>query len=128
MATRASKYPTKLELEILKVIWRTGPATVRQVREELAGQRNLAHTTVMTMMTIMTDKGFLKRKKQGIGYIYTPVAKEDETTGGMLGDIVERAFHGSTMAAMVHLLESGDIDDKELAKLRKIIRRKEKGA
>ncbi len=126
MAGRSSRHPTELELEILKILWRDGPCSVRHVREELAGFRNLAHTSVMTMMTIMVGKGYLKRSKKSKRYIYKPNISEEDTTQGMLGDIVERLFQGSKMTAMVQLLEMGDIDEEELTELRKLIRQKGK--
>ena len=66
MARQVSKHPTELELEILKVLWRNGPLTGRDVRDCLAIEtRDLAYTSVMTVMGIMEDKGYLKRKKSG---------------------------------------------------------------
>ena len=126
MARRTSKYPTELELEILKILWRDGEATVRQVKKQLSSFRKLAYTSVMTMMTIMTEKGYLKRRRKRNYYMYKPLIMEKATTSGMLGDIVNRVFDGSAMAAMVNLLETGDIDEAELAKLRRLITRKGK--
>jgi len=126
MARRTSKYPTELELEILKILWRDGEATVRQVKKQLSSFRKLAYTSVMTMMTIMTEKGYLKRRRKRNYYMYKPLIMEKATTSGMLGDIVDRVFDGSAMAAMVNLLETGDIDKAELAKLRRLITRKGK--
>ena len=127
MARPSSRYPTDLELEILKILWHNGTATVRQVKEQLADFRNLAHTSVMTIMTIMTEKGYLKRTKKGLGYIYKPSVNREETIRSILSDIVDRAFLGSTMAAMAHLLEISDVDEKEFAEMRKLIRKKERG-
>jgi BlaI family penicillinase repressor len=124
MARYTSKYPTELELEILKILWRDGQASVRHVRKRLAGFRKLAYTSVMTMMTIMTEKGYLKRSKEGNYYVYKPRITEEETTRGILSDIVERLFDGSATAAMVNLLETGDIDERELEQLREIITQK----
>ena len=125
MAGRSSKHPTELELEILKILWREGESTVRDVRNSLADFRALAHTSVMTIMTIMTEKGYLKRTKKGNRYVYKAKMTERDTSSNMLGDIVERVFHGSTMAAVVNLLEVGNIDDTELAELRKLVRKRE---
>ena len=127
MARRSTQHPTELELEILKILWREGAGSVREVREHLSGFRELAYTSVMTMMGIMTEKGYLKRAKQGKGYVYKPRVSKEETSRRMLGDMVERVYSGSPMTVMVNLLEMGDIDEKELAKLRKLIRQKEKG-
>ncbi len=125
MARRSSKHPTELELEILKVLWQEGESTVREVRMALADFRDLAHTSVMTMMTIMTEKGYLRRVKKGNKYLYKPRVTEEGTSLGMLEDIVERVFRGSTMAAVVNLLEAGDVDKAELAELRRLIKKKE---
>ena len=127
MARPPSRHPTELELEILKIIWQDGPSSVSHVRQQLANFRKLAHTSVLTIMVIMTDKRYLKRFKDGKRYIYETRVPEQQTTSKMLGDLVNRVFDGSATAAMVQLLEMGDIDDKELAKLRKLILQKEKG-
>ena len=124
MARPPSRHPTELELEILKVLWRDGPATVRAVRDALADQRDLAYTSVMTIMNIMVNKGYLKRAKQNGSYVYTPRVSEKVTTRGMLGDLVDRAFEGSAMAVMLNLLETSDIDAEELKRLRTLISHK----
>lgn len=123
MARPSSRYPTELELEVLKVIWRDGPSTVRHVREAISDFRELAHNSVMTIMGIMVEKEYLARKRKGKSYIYTARITEEETTGGMLGDLVDRVFHGSTKAAVLTLLETGDIDECELADLQELIQR-----
>ena len=126
MARPSSKYPTALELEILKILWRDGPGAVRAVRDALAEHRDLAYTSVMTVMNIMTAKGYLKRAKQGGSYVYRPRVSEQATTRRMLGDLVDRAFDGSAMAVMLNLLETSDIDAEELKRLRALIGRKAK--
>jgi BlaI family transcriptional regulator, penicillinase repressor len=124
MARSTSKHPTELELEILKILWRDKQATVREVRKKLLDFRKLAYTSVMTMMTIMTEKGYLNRSKEGNYYVYKPRVTERETTGGILSDIVERLFDGSAAAAMVNLLETRDIHEDELKQLRELIKQK----
>lgn len=126
MARPPSKHPTELELEILKIIWRDGPATVRTVRDALTDYRDLAYTSVMTIMNIMLAKGYLKRAKQGGSYVYRPQVSEQATTRRMLSDLVDRAFDGSAMAVMFNLLETSDIDAEELKKLRRLVGRKAK--
>lgn len=128
-----SQHPTDLELEILKVLWRLGPSPVRRVREALAAgagalhePRELAYTTVMTVMTIMTQKGYLRRTRSDTGYIYHAKARRDLTTGRMLRDLVDRAFSGSAGAAVVNLLESSEIPPEELRRLRELIDRMER--
>ena len=116
--------PTKSELEILKVLWQLGPATVRQVRDALAPVRDLAYTSVMTMMTIMTGKGYVTRTKDGRTFVYRSIYREEKASRNMLQDVVDRLFGGSTTAVMQHLLETSDLDDEELKQIRSLINRK----
>ena len=124
MARQASKHPTELELEILKILWRDGPLTGRDVRDRLAETRELAYTSVMTIMGIMENKGYVKRKKLGKTFIYSPRVTEAATKKRMLRDVVNRVYEGSTMCVVVNLLESADIDADELKQLRALIKRK----
>ena len=126
MARKASKYPTELELEILKVLWQEGACSVSQVRKALVGVRDLAHTSVMTIMSIMADKGYVTRSKEGNRFIYQASLAEQDTSSSMLGDLVDRLFSGSAAAAMVSLLETSDLDAGELAELKQLIHSKSK--
>ena len=124
MARPSSRHPTELELEILKILWQAGPLPVRRVRDALAPARDLAYTSVMTIMNIMVDKGYLARRKQGASYVYRARIREKATTGRMLRDLVTRVFDGSASAVMVNLLESADLDEAEVKRLRELLNRK----
>ena len=129
MARPTSRHPTELELEILKILWRRGPLPVREVRDELAAAdngRNPAHTSVVTMLNIMVQKGYLRRTKRRKAYGYHARVTEQSISKRMLHDIIDRVFDGSAMALMLNLFETADIDDQELKELRKLIRRKPK--
>ena len=128
MARTRSQHPTELELEILKILWEEAPLPVREVRARLESRadRPLAHSTVITMLNIMYDKGFLKRKKDGKSFLFSPKVKKDRVTGGMMGDLLSRAFNGSPAAMVLNLLETTDVDADELAEIRKLISRKTK--
>jgi BlaI family penicillinase repressor len=126
MARPTSKHPTELELEILKILWRAKPLTGRQVRDSLSDFRDLAYTSVMTIMGIMEDKGYVRRKKQGSSYVYSARIKQEVTTRRMLLDLVQRAYDGSVTSAVVNLLETSDIQPEELEQLRELIRQKTK--
>lgn len=121
MARPSSQHPTELELQILQILWRDGPAPVRHVRDTLAGVRDLAYTSVLTVMNIMTRKGYLRREKVDGSYVYWPQVDKDRTTGGMLRDLINRAFGGSAKAVMLNLLETREIDRDELKELRDLI-------
>ena len=127
MARPASAHPTELELHILKIVWRDGPATVRQVREALAESRSLAHTSVLTIMNIMVDKSYLRRTMKDGRYVYRARISERATMGKMVRDLVDRVFDGSAVAVVLQLLETSDIDPEELKELHSLINRKAKG-
>jgi predicted transcriptional regulator len=129
MARHASSHPTDLELEILKVLWKKSPLGVREVQEELAigaARRELARTSVITMMNIMHQKGYLNRRKAGNSFRFSPKVTDQEVNRGMLGDLVERVFDGSARNVVLELLESSDIAPDELVELRRLIGRKVK--
>lgn len=128
MARPASNHPTELELEILKILWRKGPSTVRQVREELAPARKLAHTSVITIMGIMTDKGYLARDAEGNTHVFRAKVSAHSVRKRMLGDLVHRAFDGSAAAVMLNLLDTSELKDDELAELRRRLNEKGKDA
>ena len=128
MARPPSQYPTGLELEILKILWRDGESPVRHVRDALAPLRDSAYTSVMTTMNIMRRKGYLKRRRNGKSFLYSPLVSEQATSRGMLSDLVERVFDGSARALMVNLLEAEGIGGGEIAELRALINEKAREA
>jgi BlaI family penicillinase repressor len=126
MARPSSRYPTELELEILKILWRGGPCLGRQVRDALVPFRDLAYTSVMTILGIMARKGYVRRSKGALGYVYRASISEELATKRMFGDMMDRLFGGSAVAVMQHLVETSDLDDEELRQLRHLIGRKAK--
>lgn len=129
MARPASRHPTELELAILKILWERGSLPTSEVRQALAqGQadRDLAHTSVVTMLNIMVGKKYLRRTKQGAAYTFHPLVKREDVSGGMLDDLVKRVFDGSAASLMLNLLERTELDEDEIRRLRRIIRRKGK--
>jgi BlaI family transcriptional regulator, penicillinase repressor len=128
MARTKSDQPTEVELEILKVLWDESPLLVRDVRAGLESRagRQLAHSSVITMLNIMHRKGFLRRRKQGKSFVFWPRDKKQHVAGRMIGDLVYRAFDGSASAMVLNLLETAEIDADELAEIRNLISRKAK--
>ncbi|TWU12094.1 Transcriptional regulator BlaI [Symmachiella macrocystis] len=125
----AAENPTELELLILKVLWEQSPLTARQIREVLAGRgRKLAHTSVITMLQRMVDKGQLDQLDPDVGkaYRFTPVLGEADVSGKMLGDLIERVFDGSAEAVMQSLFDVSDLDDESLKRLRRAFNQKMK--
>jgi predicted transcriptional regulator len=116
-----SRTLTEQELEIMKVIWARGRATVRDVYETLREQRRIAYTTVMTMMKILERKKYLKRYPQERAFVYEPTRPKSHVIKGMIREFVDRVFNGSAEPLLVHLVEDERISPEDLDKIRKII-------
>lgn len=124
MARKRSKHPTELELDILNILWEQSPRTVREVREAMTVLgRKLAHTSLITTLNVMFDKGFVKRTsaKEGKAYAFSPKVSRDDVSLGIVGDLVERVFEGSTSAFLLSLLENEQLDGADHAQLREAI-------
>ncbi len=125
MVRPQSSHPTDLELQILKILWEASPLPVRDIRSALSDQgRDIAHTSVITTLNTMFEKGYLKRKKQGNAFLFSPAVAQDDVSQGMLGDLVERVFDGSASAVMLSLFEASDLDEDEVKELRRLFNRK----
>ena len=106
---------TKLELQIMQVIWRRGTSSVGAVQEGL--EQRLAYTTVQTMLNILHRKGKLKRKLLGRAYEYTATVTEAKALSHALRDVVDRMFGGSSEELVMSLIKSKQIDAKKIAAL-----------
>jgi len=114
---------THQELEIMKVVWQRGSATVRDVYEELLKSRKIAYTTVMTMMGILEQKGRLTKTLRDRAYIYSPTESQEKVVGNMVQEFVKRVFDGSAKPLLVHLAENKDISQKELDEISKLLKK-----
>ncbi|MEP6963003.1 MAG: BlaI/MecI/CopY family transcriptional regulator, partial [Acidobacteriota bacterium] len=113
---------TGQELEIMKVVWKLGPATVRQVYEAMLEQRKIAYTTVMTMMNILETKGFLKKRSGDKAFVYTPSKPEKTVIRAMVRDFVDRVFNGAAEPLLLHLVEDDKLTRAEFDDIRRSIR------
>jgi len=121
----ASKTLTDQELEIMKVVWERQTTTVRDVYEALLERRKVAYTTVMTMMKILEQKGYLIRNQVDRAYVYRPAEPKNRVIRAMVRDFVNRVFNGSAEPLLVHLIEDRRLSRKDLEEIAHMIRRKE---
>jgi BlaI family penicillinase repressor len=121
MPRPASQHPTDGELEILRVLWDRQSATLGQVCEALRSERDVATTTVATMLGVMLDKGLVARKKEARGYRWSATVSRDAAAKGMVGKLVDTVFDGSASRLVAHLVEGGKLSSDELAELRDLI-------
>lgn len=112
-------------MEILEVVWSLGSATVREVHDALQPARQTGYTTVLKLMQIMTGKGLLARDESQRSHVYTPTVARESVQKTMLGEVIDRAFRGSTSAMVMHALSSRRASAEELAQIRELIDRME---
>src|SRR5438094_4758649 len=117
---------TTQELAIMKVVWRLGTATVRDVYEELLETRRIAYTTVMTMMNILETKGYLKKEKDERAYRYKPARPERAVISSMVHEFVNRVFDGARRPLLLHLVKDSRLTAKEREERLKLVARTER--
>ena len=127
MARPPARELTERELEIMHVFWSGGQSTAAEVRDRLAAAgRDLAYTTVATLVRILSEKGFLEQTNTERPFRYRPARSFEEVSGSLLGDVVERVFRGSREQLLLRLLEDRKLTAKERAVLEAILREKKR--
>ena len=108
---------TPQELEIMKVVWQKGEATVRDVYEDLLERRKIAYTTVLTMLNVLETKGHLRKRQDDRAFVYKPTKPEATVVRSMVREFVDRLFDGAAEPLVVHLLRDRHFTRKELEEL-----------
>ena len=121
MANKNIPKPTDGELAILKILWQSGAATVRQVNEKINTIQPAGYTTTLKMMQIMIDKGLLVRDSSKRTHVYAPAVSEEITQNQLVGSLLEKAFAGSAEKLVMRALSAKKITEKELVKIKKML-------
>ena len=111
---------TPLELEIMNVLWETGPANVQTVQAHIVG-RELAYTTVQTMLNVLHRKGKVKRQLKDRAYRYRPVVSRQSAVTQAVGDMIDRFFGGSADSLVLNLVETRHLTPEKLAQIQKLL-------
>jgi|SRR5215472_2471684 len=120
------KQLTRLELQIMKVLWDSGPSNVQAVQGNLPASPKLAYTTVQTMLNVLYRKGWVKRTLRGRAYEYGPVLSRERAASGAIRDMVDRLFSGSVEGLLMSLVKSKQLNVKKLEKLRAQLEERER--
>lgn len=121
----ARKVLTEGELEIMQVIWDLGPCTVRQVYEAMRERKQVAYTTVMTMMKILEQKGRLVRRREDRAYVYRPVEAKHRVITSMVNEFLTRVFGGSAKPLVMGLIQDKRLSPEDLAEITRLIEKQE---
>jgi predicted transcriptional regulator len=112
---------TDLELDVMNIVWRLGHATVRQIVEGLREQRPLAYTTVQTVLTILTQKGFVEYTQQGRAYLYKAIIQPEGVRRETVSAVVDKLFAGSSRSLVLHLIASDKFTIEEAQNLKELL-------
>jgi predicted transcriptional regulator len=121
VARQKSPTLTEAELRLMDVLWAKGEATVTDVAEALPADVPLAYSTVLTTLRILERKGYIRHKKQGRAFVYTPVVNQGEASRNAVRYVLSRFFRNSPELLVLNMLEDEQIDAKELGRLKGLI-------
>lgn len=121
MAADVRPQPTNAELEILGVLWRRGPSTVREVHQTLGKDRDVGYTTVLKLLQIMTEKRLVKRNEASRSHVYSAAVSEEHIKRRLVSDLLDRAFEGSAMGLVMQALAARPASPEELRQIRAMI-------
>jgi BlaI family penicillinase repressor len=114
--------PTSAELEILDLLWERGQATVKEIHEIINERRKpTLYTTVLKTLQIMHEKGLVERDAASKAHIYRAAHSQDETQKNLVSDLLEKAFRGSALKLVQHVLETKPTSKEELVEIRRLI-------
>lgn len=116
-----AKLLTETELELMSILWRLGEGSVADVIRQLPNDRDLAYTSVSTILRILEQKHVLKARKEGRGHVYIPLVKKMEYEARAVKHVVDRVFDGTPVALVRQLLDSGSLNQSELKELKALI-------
>ena len=124
----AAPVPSNAELEILHVLWKHGPSTVREVHDALRRERDLGYTTVLKTMQVMASKKLVTRDESERSHVYKATVEEKSVKRRLVTDLLDKAFEGSAAGLVMHALSGKRASKKEIAEIRKLLDEQTRGA
>jgi BlaI family penicillinase repressor len=119
--------PTKTEMDVLQVLWKHGPSTVRFVHDKLNEQKEIVqYTSTLKLMQLMKEKGMVDRDETNMKHIYSAAVEEDKIKGNLLGRFVDSMFDGSASSLMLALLDNDKTSAEELQKIKELLSKMDK--
>lgn len=124
--TKNEKLLTDVELELMNILWRLGEGSVNDVLAELPSKRQLAYTSVSTILRILEQKEVLTSRKQGRGHIYVPLIKKNAYESKTLMHLVDKVFDGEPSALVMRLLDTKKLSAEDLGEIKKMLNERER--
>ena len=117
----------ELQRAVIEVVWDLGQASVHEVRDQLKRDKRPAYTTVLTALQKLEKAGWLRHRTEGKSYVYLPTNTREQAGAGSVQRFINHVFNGDPMCMFQHLLSEGDLSDRDLSELRKLIDQARKG-
>jgi len=121
VARSVSTQPTEVELQILRILWQSGGSTAREIHNGLAELKGTTYSTTVKMLSVMLDKGLVKRDESVSPQRYRAAVSQKITQKKMLGDLIEKVYDGSALSLVLQALSSGRTSAEELAEVRRMV-------
>lgn len=128
MPRPAATQPTDVELQILRILWDSGPSPVREVHAQLEAEKGTNYSTTVKMLAVMLQKGLVKRNERKQPHIYRAVLTREKAGRRMIGNLIDKVFEGSASSLVLQALSSEKATKEELAEIRKLLEQMEKQA
>lgn len=125
MPRPVSTQPTEVEMQILRILWELGPSPVRDIHRRLEAAKGTNYSTTVKMLSVMLQKGMVKRDEDAQPHVYRPAVTQAKTGKRMLDDLIEKVYDGSAMSLVLQALSSGKATKEELAEVRRVLDRME---
>jgi predicted transcriptional regulator len=119
------KYLSGLQIAVMRVLWRQGEAAVTQVQAALQGERDLAPTTIATVLSRLEESGLVTHRVEERRYVYRAIVTENQVRRSMVADLVDRLFQGDPSAMIDHLINESDVSADDLAHIKALLKAKE---
>ena len=121
MAKSKPSQLTEVELQILRVLWELGPSPVRDIHARLTAAKGTNYSTTVKMLSVMLEKGLVKRDEATSPHIYRPTQSREKTGKQMVCDLVEKVYDGAAMSLVLQALASGTASREEIAEARRLL-------
>ena len=126
MARTRGVQPTEVELQMLRILWELGPSPVREIHARLNADKGTNYSTTVKMLSVMLEKGLVKRDEKASPHIYRPALSRDRAGKRMLRDLIEKVYDGAAMSLVLQALSSATATKDELDEARRLLDQMEK--
>ncbi|MBX3441817.1 MAG: BlaI/MecI/CopY family transcriptional regulator [Planctomyces sp.] len=116
-----SPQPTEVELQILRALWDIGPSPVREIHRRLNAEKGTSYSTTVKMLSVMLQKGLVRRDEDAQPHVYRPAASRERTSRDMLKDLIDKVYEGSALSLVLQALSTGRATRAERDEIRRLL-------